>query len=713
MPSANSYQPAGNSPQLHTNKEDNVKKIQAGYPETMSQDVVTQNIEQLQELFPDAWTEGKLDFEVLKQLLGGVVDDREEKFGLNWHGKRNARRLALTPSSGTLRPCPDESVEWDMTQNLLIEGDNLEVLKLLQKSYSGKVKMIYIDPPYNTGHDFVYPDDYQDSIGHYLQLTGQIDGTGAKLTSNPETSGRFHSNWLSMIYPRLKLAKNLLRDDGVIFISCGDKEIGNLVSLVNDIFGEENRIGLIARMMKSGGAKGNFFTPNFDYILVFARQVENAEHFRAPLSEDQIGVYYNKLQVGGERAGETYGEERLYKASLDPRANQRYWIKCPDGSFAIPPGKNFPSPVQEGCKVTPTADDGVWKWVYSRYAEEYGLDNIVFKETSTSALVDEKGQPSKWNIYNKVWLKDQQEKGVVPPNYVSLIDQLEDDDRRSPVEDRESDPPSDFVDEIENRQSSAELKRLGIPFDFAKPSGLIEYLIQSAMLDRDDIVLDFFAGSGTTGHSVMRHNLINSGRKRFILVQLPEQLNLDDPNDRPAAVFCQELKKPLRLTEITKERLRRSGNELLKQDKPFDSGFRVFKLDSSCIRTWSPNDHDFDESLLASVDHIHPDRDVNDVLYELLLKLGLDLCVPIEQKTIAKKVVHSIGAGALVVCLDTSISNADAESLAHGIIELVKKQKPAGETSIVFRDSAFADDVTKTNVTAILQQHGLDNVRSL
>ncbi len=210
----------------------------------MSQDVAAQNIQQLQSLFPDAWADGKLDFEVLKQLLGGEVDDREEKFGLNWHGKRNARRLALTPSLGTLLPSRKDSIDWDTTENLLIEGDNLEVLKLLQKSYAGKIKMIYIDPPYNTGKDFVYPDDFSDGVRNYLQLTGQIDGNGNRVSSNMESSGRFHTNWLSMIYPRLKASRSLLREDGLLYVNCDDNELKNLLHVCDEIFGEENFQGI-------------------------------------------------------------------------------------------------------------------------------------------------------------------------------------------------------------------------------------------------------------------------------------------------------------------------------------------------------------------------------------------------------------------------------------------------------------------------------------
>ena len=258
-----------------------MKKINLNDPGTRSADVVAENLEHLKVLFPEAFTEGKVDFDVLKQLLGGAVDEREEKYGLNWHGKRRARQLALTPSTGTLRPCPEESVAWDTTQNLMIEGDNLEVLKLLQKSYAGKVKLIYIDPPYNTGKDFVYRDDYRDNIRNYLELTGQIDGENRKLSSNTEASGRFHTDWLNMMYPRLKLARSLLRDNGIIAISIDHNELTNLRSILVDIFGEENAVNTFAwvnnlkgRQISSHGA-----ALTHEFIVVYAKDQDLVEEF--------------------------------------------------------------------------------------------------------------------------------------------------------------------------------------------------------------------------------------------------------------------------------------------------------------------------------------------------------------------------------------------------------------------------------------------------
>ena len=283
-----------------------MKPLTALDPETKSPDIVAENIDHLKTLFPEAFTEGKLDFDVLKQLLGGAVQDKEEKYGLNWHGKRRARQLALTPSTGTLRPCPEDSVDWDSTRNLMIEGDNLEVLKLLQKSYAGKVKLIYIDPPYNTGGDFVYPDNFQDSIRNYLELTGQVDGNGNKVSSNTEASGRFHTDWLNMMYPRLKLARNLLQDDGVMFVSIADHEIHNLRSAMDEIFGPENFIAtVIWHKMDSPKNTAMHFSEDHDYILVFAKNAELWRPNGLARTEEMIARY----KKPGQRSARSLASE--------------------------------------------------------------------------------------------------------------------------------------------------------------------------------------------------------------------------------------------------------------------------------------------------------------------------------------------------------------------------------------------------------------------
>lgn len=643
-----------------------------------SADIIAENVDQLKNLFPEAFTEGNIDFDTLKQLLGSAVEEREEKYGLNWHGKRRARQLALTPSNGTLRPCPAESVDWDTTQNLMIEGDNLEVLKLLQKSYSGKVKLIYIDPPYNTGNDFVYPDNFQDNIKNYLELTGQVEG-GTKISSNTEASGRFHTDWLNMMYPRLKLARNLLSPQGVISISIGEGELGNLLQMCHEIFGEENQITVCSRVMKTGGQKGVHFSPCVDYIILLAKDVNALDSFREEISQNLIDKVYTKTETEGKRKGEKYRSMGLYQAMLDKRANQRFYIECPDGELVLPPGTSFPVSKEEGSQITPLDGDGVWRWTYARFAREKDLGNVEFINSDRTSLINPDGSQAKWNVYYKIWLNDRLEQGQLPGN---------------------------ILDKFESRHSSAELKVLDIPFDFPKPSALIKFLMTVSGVTAGDITLDFFAGSGSTGHAALELSAETGFQRPFICVQIPE----------PTHPESEEFKAGYRsISEITKERIRRVGAKLRSQYPLWqgDLGFRVFKLASSNIQAWAPNRDDLEQTLLDHAEHIVAGRSEQDILYELLLKLGLDLTVPIEQKTIAGKTVHSIGAGALLVCLSETVDRDSIELLALGIVRWHKELKPAVDTRVVFRDSAFADDVAKTNLTAILQQHGLEDVRSL
>ncbi len=643
-----------------------MKKLTASDPETKSADVVAENIEQLMSLFPEAFTEGKLDFEVLKQLLGGAVEEREEKYGLKWHGKRRARQLALTPSTGTLRPCPDESVDWDTTQNLMIEGDNLEVLKLLQKSYAGKVKMIYIDPPYNTGNDFVYPDNYEDNLATYLRYTGQLSEEGLKLSTNTEASGRFHTNWLNMMYPRLRMARNLLTNDGIIFVSIDDSELNNASLILDEIYGAECFRGCIVRATgTTTGQDSGGLGQSFDYVLCYSRDPDTQLH-GLPLDED------DEKRFQGEDAKGKFSVLQLRKTGNADRREDRpsmfYPLKAPDGSTVFPIG--------------PGGYESRWRFGPEKYKENLESDMIVWKQV-------ERDGKEVWQPYVKFYLEGRTKR------------------------------PSPLWDDIDgNKKATIELRELfgDKAFSNPKPTALIHRLIQITFGEQiEGVILDFFAGSGTTAQGVIVQNAAQSARRRYILVQLPEVIDSSDKAQAIAAGICDKLKRPRNLAEITKERLRRAA-KLVAKEKPLfngDLGFRAFKLDSSNINTWDPDRENLGQALLDSMEHIKSDREDNDVLYELLLKLGLDLCVPIEQRTIAKKVVHSIGAGALMVCLATKISRDDAEPLALGIIEWHKQQNPAGESTVVFRDSAFADDVAKTNLAAILQQHGLENVRSL
>lgn len=637
-----------------------MKKISLNDPETQSADIVSGNIEALKTLFPEAFTEGGVDFQVLKQFLGDAVDELDEKYGLNWHGKRRARQLALTPSTGTLRPCPEESVAWDTTQNLMIEGDNLEVLKLLQKSYAGKVKLIYIDPPYNKGKDFVYPDNYKDNIRNYLELTGQIEG-GQKLSSNVESSGRFHTNWLTMIYPRLRLARNLLREDGAIFISIDDVEAPNLRKILDEIFGEENFVAQVVwEKMYTTKNDSAQFSQSHEYVLVYVKDAQAESLGLLPRTDEMDARYTNPdddprgvwkaipLYAKGERKNGRY-------AVTSPKTGKQHWPET----------------------------DSHWLYV----------------EADVKKLIAD----------NRIYFgKD----GNAKPNVKRFLTEVQQGAKVKTLW-KHSEVGSNDSAKRDMRELYGDSQ---VPFDFPKPIPLIKRMLLLATASDDNcIVLDFFAGSGTTAQAVFEQNCADNGAREFILVQLPEPLDIDKKEQKVAAAYCEKIGKPHNIAELTKDRIKKAA-EYVRSNNPLfqgDLGFRVFKLDSSNIRTWEPKRDDLPQTLLNAAEHLKADRKERDVLYELLLKLGLDLTVPIEQKKIDGKLVHSIGAGSLIICLAEKISREEVERLAQGIVAWQKALAPSGDTTAVFRDSAFVDDVAKTNLSAILQQHGIDNVRSL
>ena len=631
-----------------------MKKLVAGDPETCSADVVAENLAELKTLFPEAFTEGKIDFAVLKQLLGGAVDDDDEKYGLNWHGKRRARQLALTPSTGTLRPCPADSVDWDTTRNLMIEGDNLEVLKLLQKSYAGKVKLIYIDPPYNTGKDFVYPDDYRDNMRNYLELTGQTDGDNRKLSSNTEASGRFHTVWLNMMYPRLKLAKNLLNQRGAICISLDDAEIVNFRQMADEIFGEENFLStIIWEKVHTRKNSAKTFSVSHDYVVVYAKDKEKWDRILLPRE----------------------GSSAYKNPDNDPKGPWK-----PDPVTAHNPYSADYKIVKPNGVVLSRPEGRYWAFSEETWKAKVAAKEVVWGKDDSYPMI-------------KRYLREAQE-GLVP---VTLFSRKFADDTATAKKE---------VDELFGAQAL---------FDYPKPTLLIRRLIEITTRPTD-LVMDFFAGSGTTGHSILVQNAKDNGNRRYILVQLPEQLDPTNKEQRAAAEFCNTLGKPRNIAELTKERLRRAAQRIKKENPLFtgDLGFRVFKLDTSNIRTWESSDRsDLEGTLIENIDHLKPGRSERDVLYEVLLKLGFDLCAPAEARTVAGKSVHSVGAGALFVCLAERIARAEVEPLAFGIAEWHAESAPDVEATIVFRDSAFTDDVAKANCAAILAQRSLGNVRTL
>lgn len=636
-----------------------MKQIERNDPVAQSADVVTQNIEALKLLFPDAVAEGKIDLAVIKELIGESLlpeEERDEKYGLNWFGKRKARQIALTPSTGTLRPCPEDSVDWATTKNLMIEGDNLEVLKLLQKSYAGKVKLIYIDPPYNTGKDFVYPDNFQDNIKNYLELTGQIEG-GAKMQANTESSGRYHTDWLNMMYPRLKLARNLLRDDGILYISIDNNEYSNLKILGNELFGEENSVIDIAwQNLDTIKNDAILFSKNHESILVWAKNITNLKIAGLMKGEKQRGYYKNR---DNDKRGDYLLTPLHAKSGSE---NSKYKITLSNGQVWEAPAGTYP-----------------------RYSRETLLS--LDKDGRLYLDPEKKNVPQKKTYWTEVGDR------MPPPSFW------------------------DYETFGSTRQSNAEVSNLvgkGI-FQNPKPLKLLKQIFDISGIDDNDIVVDFFAGSATTGHGLWQYNTLAKKKARFVLVQLPEKLDKNKTEQKNAYELCTLNKKSTTIFSLSKERLRRAGNKIKEENPMFtgDTGFRVFKLDTSNIRTWEPDWDNLEEMVKHSVNHIKDGRSEEDILYELLLKLGLDLSIQIEEKMISNKKVQAIGVGTLMVCLDKSISRSDAEPLALGIIEWHKQLSPVGETTCVFLDSAFSDDVAKSNLSAILQQHGLENVRSL
>lgn len=658
---------------LKTNKgEENMNKI-----DETSLNIEHVNIEKLKALFPVVVTEGKIDFDMLRTILGDEIDTSKEKYQFVWNGKSGSIKTAQSPSSATLRPNKEKSVNWNTTSNLYIEGDNLEVLKQLQKTYYGRIKVIYIDPPYNTGNDFVYKDDYKDSIANYKAQTNQMQ------KSNPETSGRYHSDWLNMIYPRLILSRNLLTEDGVIFVSIGQAEIDNTIKLMNEVFGESNRIGTISRVMKSGSAQGQFFSPNIEYICVYCKNVSQTKPFRQPLTEEIINKLYTSVETEGVRAGEKYRPFGLYQSSLDPLrgcVNQRYYIEAPDGSLIIPPGNNFPEEEKDGAMVIPkTSDDKVWRWSRQRYEQEKAAGNIVFKE-SKGVLVDSKGRPSCWNVYSKIWLNDRQEDGMVPV---------------------------DLITKWENRQSKKELHDLDIPFDFAKPVDLLKYLIDIVDNTKESIILDFFSGSASTAHAVMKLNADDNGKRKFIMVQLPEQV----PDNSEASKSGYKT-----ICEIGEERIRRAGiaikkeldatqenMPLLPQGEKYelDIGFKVFTLDSTNIVAWD-NINTYDENSIYDLTMVFKsDRTNEDILYEIMLKYGV-FDQSVSEISVNEKTLYRIGLRHMIVCLDDEINRDDIDE----IIKLTPKV-------VVFKESGFKTDNDKINAEYNLKNSGVEEVKCI
>uniref|UniRef100_A0A483WCN3 site-specific DNA-methyltransferase (adenine-specific) n=1 Tax=Klebsiella pneumoniae TaxID=573 RepID=A0A483WCN3_KLEPN len=616
-----------------------MNKISPEMPELQSMDITADNITKLKSLFPEAFSEGSIDFDVLKQLLGANVDEKEERYGLNWHGKRQARQLALTPSRGTLRPCKDESVDWHNTKNLMIEGDNLEVLKLLQKSYAGKIKLIYIDPPYNTGQDFIYSDDNRDNLSKYLNFTGQVIN-GNKISTNTETSGRFHTSWLNMMYPRLKLAKNLLHSDGFIFVSIDSHEVSNLKIIMDDIFGEECYRNTIA----------------------VRRGIKNVQAQFEDVSALSQGHEYILL----------YSKNSLSRL---PKLSQSHLEQKPGKWDTFWRGTDRPTMRYELFGITP--EKGQWRWEKNRTAEAIENYRFFLEKKSQQMSLDD-------------WFFDNLTSTNKKLNFVRKNDE---DVVQYYV------PPSDGKILSDNWMDIS-LSGNETIFDTEKNTDLLERIINWICRSSNDIVLDFFAGSGTTGHAVLKSNSKNNSNIHYMLIQLPEPSNKSE--------F-------MTISELTKYRLIESGKKVKDGNPDWngDVGFRVFKLDTSNIRPWEATAESLSEQIDAYVSPILEGRSEEDLLTELMLKRGIDLSVNIETRQFDGLTVSCVDGGKLFTCFAKQIPASSVEELTKGIIDWHKSLKVGKDTVCYFLDDAFENNVAKTNLCAILEQHGLTNLHSL
>lgn len=650
-----------------------IEKITKDHNLSQSENIVESNIDKLKALFPEIVTEGKIDFKVLQEVLGNELEVGEEYYRFTWAGKANARREAQKPSTGTLRPAPEESTKRDGTayakgetfsstskstvenslasDNLYIEGDNLEVLKLLQKGYAGKVKMIYIDPPYNTGKDFVYKDNYKDNLRNYQEITGQVDDEGNRLSTNSDSDGRYHSNWLNMMYPRLRLARNLLKDDGVIFMSIDDTEVDNLRRLANEVFGEDNFIAnIIWERAYSPVNLKKHFSENHDFVLCYSKKLEFANNNGLKRSNEANSRYSNP--DNDER-----GSWKSSDLSVAPVIEEKlYEITTPSGRVVTPP--------KGRC------------WVLSKDRfNEFLADNRIWFGSKGDAV------PSVKKFLTEV-------KNTVTPMTIWK-----------------------YADVGHSQQAAQNLKKLfdgNSYFDYPKPVTLIKQAIE-LYTNAGDVIIDFFSGSGTSAHAVMRLNAEDDGNRKHIQVQLPE------PTEEKSEAFKAGYKT---IAEIGKERIRRAAKKIAEENpekaKNLDLGFKVFKLDTSNIKGWDGNPDNLQMSLEDAVGNIKHDRTEHDVLYEILLKYGLDLTLPIEEKHISttldgtKKVrVFSVGYGALFICLADNITSA----VAQGIGEWKEELQPE-VCRVVFKDSGFTD-VEKTNSVQTLKRHGITEIKSI
>ena len=613
-----------------------------------SLDLTQENIKRLKELFPEVLTEKKIDFNKLRLILGDEVETSPERYEFRWNGKNEAIKLSQTPSMGTLRPDKESSKNWDTTENLYIEGDNLEVLKLLQKSYFGKIKMIYIDPPYNTGKDFVYKDNFQDNIANYKEMTNQ------STKANPETNGRYHTDWLNMIYPRLKLARNLLREDGVIFISLDDNEISNLKKVCDEIFGEDNFVTSINVIVKTEGRRYGYFAKTHENLLVYCKRIDSLQ-----LNEIEIEgrEFSYQDEIGGFNLQDLRNQNaRAFNAKNRPNLRYPFYVdeKNPSENGFYNICMERKEGYTEVFPITVNENESVWRWGREKAKNE--INNLVARKGSDGVI----------RIFQKYRKLTQTAKTVWSE--------------------------TSFISNKGTKELQ-ELLGMGV-FDFPKPLNLIKRIIEIGS-EEESIILDFFSGSATTAHALMKLNADNGGSRKFIMVQLPEKVDATNHNYE-------------NICEIGKERIRRAGNKVLGEsnNKCLDIGFKVFKLDDSNIKTWDPYTKNLENTIFNSTKNIKDDRSQEDLLYELMLKMGIELTAKIEEVSVNGKVIYNIQSGGLVICLEDEITKE--------VINYIPTLKsPYMDMKVVFKEYGFKSDADKMNAIQNLKQYGIKDVRSV
>lgn len=642
-----------------------------------SHDIAGDKLQELLTLFPEIRTEGgKIDFERLKLALGETVDEGKERYGMNWPGKADCFKTIQQPSMGTLLPCPEESVNFDTTENLIIEGDNLEVLKLLQKSYLGKVKLIYIDPPYNTGNDFIYPDNYTESLQTYLEYTGQVDAEGKKFGTNTDTDGRFHSKWMNMMYPRLYLARNLLGEDGLIFISIDDKELRNLRAIVDDIFGEDNFVGQIINKSNPRGSQESVgISTEHEYILCYAKSEEG---FYSILGHerDTEDEEFSFLTKDGRKARLLGLRKRGGDWRRSDRPNMFYAFYVNPTSCEVALSKE-PGYTEVVYPARPAGEESRWTW---------GKETATKRMAELIAKKVTRGNKTVFDIYR--------------------IDPLHNESGERKREKLKSVWDDKELNYQHARQYFKEFFGDSEMFDFPKPPELVKKLL-SALDTNSCMVLDYFAGSGTTSQSVLELNQQDGGNRKFILVQLPE------PCGEESSAFKAGFKT---IAEICKERVRRvikklneadAGKLALKDGQKQDRGFRVFKLAESNFKPWNAQvSHDaagLEKQLELHIAHIREDRSPDDILYEILLKSGFPLATSVEKVALASKMVHSVADGALFICLEHEVTLP--------LIRAMAEKKPQ---RVVCLDEGFAgNDQLKANAVQIFKTKGITSFKTV